>query len=170
VNHSTGRPTKYEQERIDAMRRLGCVACAQLGVPNLNELELHHLLDGNVRMGHWFSIFLCAGHHQGRWSETQKEWIPPDLRVSIASGRKAWNRVYPAERILWVKVQQRLRLNDTWPPTKLVPRGGPRHAQSNQTLVEAPKGEAPVAAVLSPAPGVGDRTGAEPGTAAGDRA
>jgi len=46
--------------------------------------------------------------------------------------------------------------------TLLVGRGG--------HLVEAPEGEAPVAAVLSPAPGVGDRTGTEPDAAAGDRA
>lgn len=122
MNHSTGKPTKYEAERIDAMRKLGCVACAQLGVPNLNELELHHLLDGGVRMGHWFTIFLCRGHHQGQWNADQKDWIPPDFRVSIAHGRKAFMRVYPSERILWTKVQQKLRLNETWPPTKLVAR------------------------------------------------
>jgi hypothetical protein len=28
MQHSTGKPTRYQAERIDQMRKLGCVACA----------------------------------------------------------------------------------------------------------------------------------------------
>lgn len=116
--------TKYETERVDALRRLGCSACAVLGVPNLNELELHHLLEGGFRMGHWFTIFLCRGHHQGKWSLEQIVWIDPRDLIAISDGRKLFNKIYGTERELWERAQDRLRLPKVWPPTKIVPRRG----------------------------------------------
>jgi Recombination enhancement, RecA-dependent nuclease len=122
VKTSLNSPTRYEQERIDAMRNLGCVACAVLGVPNLNHLELHHILDGGVRMGHYFSVFLCRGHHQGDWSQGQLEWIPARKRVAISDGRKRFVKIYGTERSLWEKVQNKLKLPAVWPISKIVPR------------------------------------------------
>lgn len=115
-------PTRYEQERIEALKRLGCVACAVLGVPNLNHLELHHILSGGVRMGHWFTIFLCRGHHQGDWSLQQLEWIEQPKRVAISHGRKRFNRFYGTEQSLWIRCQEKLKLSATWPATKVLPR------------------------------------------------
>jgi Recombination enhancement, RecA-dependent nuclease len=119
---SLNSPTKYEQTRIDAMRRLGCAACAVLGVPNLNHLELHHMLSGGVRMGHYFSMFLCRGHHQGDWSLSQLVWIEPKKRVAISDGRKRFTAVYGTERSLWEKVQTKLKLPQAWPASKILPR------------------------------------------------
>ena len=115
-------PTKYEAERIEALRVLGCSACAFLGVPNLNNLELHHILEGGRRMGHWFTIFLCRGHHQGDWSIPQLHWITRDQRVAISDGRKAFTRIYPPERQLWETAQKRLHLSLAWPVSKILPR------------------------------------------------
>lgn len=114
------RATTAEKERIDRMMRLGCVACAQLGVPNLVATECHHIVEGNKRLGHWYTIPLCSGHHRGDWS--QHGWILPHERASIASGRKEFIRVYNTERALWERVQFVLHLDDTWPPTKILPR------------------------------------------------
>lgn len=119
---SLNSPTKYEQTRIDAMRKLGCVACAALGVPNLNYLELNHMLDGGTRMGHWYSYFLCRGHHQGDWSQEQLEWVEPEKRVAISDGRKLFTAVYGTERGLWERVQKKLKLPMVWPVSKIVPR------------------------------------------------
>lgn len=141
--HSTRAPTKYEAERIEAMKRLGCVACAVLGVPNLNELELHHILDGGVRMGHWFSLFLCAGHHQGRWTTEQLDWIEPEKRFAISDGRKRFNAVYGTERSLWERVQRKLKLPTMWPVSKRVPRGGNLHVGVDTRSVEALADDAP---------------------------
>lgn len=115
-------PTRYEAERIEALQKLGCVACAVLGVPNVNHLELHHILDGGIRMGHWFTLFLCRGHHQGDWSELQLEWIGPKQRYAISDGRKRFNAVYGTERSLWETCQKRLNLSLAWPVSKRVPR------------------------------------------------
>lgn len=116
------RPTKYEAERIEAMMRLGCSACAFLGLPQVAH-ECHHILDFGRRMGHWFTLPLCRGHHQGDWSAEQREVIHPRLQVAISDGRKAFTAVYPSERMLWETVQDRLKLPKIWKlSSKILPR------------------------------------------------
>lgn len=119
---SLNSPTKLEAERITKMLQLGCAACAFLGVPNIAETECHHMLDGNVRLGHWFTVPLCSGHHRGVWSQGQLEWMTAEQRVSIADGRKAFTRIYPTEWQLWDRVQFVMRLDNTQPISKIVPR------------------------------------------------
>lgn len=55
--------TKAEREWMDAITRLGCIACI---LTNRGETpaEPHHLLSGGRRMGHLFTIPLCVGHHR----------------------------------------------------------------------------------------------------------
>jgi hypothetical protein len=104
---------------MDALGRLGCIACAQLGIPNPSRTQIHHILEGNRRLGHNFSIPLCAQHHEGfAWDEL---WgiIPLQLQVSIADGRKAFSKVYGTERELWEKCQDRLHLSKEWVKTKV---------------------------------------------------
>lgn len=122
MNHSTGKPTKYEQERIDALLRLGCPACAHLGIPNATDIEVHHLLDGGVRLGHWFTLGLCTGHHRGIWSPEQLAIFTAGQLVAISDGRKAFTSVYPSEREMWERVQERLHLPAVWPVSKRVAR------------------------------------------------
>lgn len=113
--------TKVESMRITRMMQLGCMACAHLGLP-VPAQECHHLLYGNIRMGHLYTIPLCMGHHRGAWSSEQLEAIEPHKRVAISDGRKAFTAIYPAERVLWATVQQRLKLRVVWPESKLVAR------------------------------------------------
>ena len=60
---STGKPTKFEAERMDAFQRVGCVACYLHG--RYSEPQVHHLLSGNKRRGHRYTIPMCPAHHQG---------------------------------------------------------------------------------------------------------
>lgn len=57
-------PTAEESRWMDAVARLGCIACrldGRRGVP----CAIHHLLSGGQRRGHLFTIGLCdPGHHQ----------------------------------------------------------------------------------------------------------
>jgi len=112
--------TKYEAERTEAMVRLGCVACARIGIVNV--AEVHHLLDGYRRMGHWYSIPLCPGHHRGVWSPEQMECLSEPQRVAISDGRKAFVKVFGSERFLWTLIQKRLKLPAIWPVSKILPR------------------------------------------------
>jgi len=166
MKHSTRAPTKYEAERIEAMKRLGCVACAVLGVPNLNHLELHHILDGGVRMGHWFSIFLCRGHHQGDWS--QIDIVDAAHRVAISDGRKRFRLIYGTERELWERVQNKLKLAKVWPVSKRVPRGGNHELSSDvvEFLASAP----PTPQILPRSTEASAEAGTGSATAQGDRA
>lgn len=64
VIHGT-TPTTAEREWMAAISRLGCIVCRMQGrgyVPT----AVHHIIDGNRRKGHLFTIPLCdPGHHQG---------------------------------------------------------------------------------------------------------
>ncbi|MDB6103323.1 MAG: Recombination enhancement, RecA-dependent nuclease [Gammaproteobacteria bacterium] len=110
---------RMEELRCERMMRLGCMACAYLEIIHPAQ-ECHHLLDGGRRMGDWFTLSLCRGHHQGDWSAEQMILIPHEKRIAISDGRKAFCRIYPTERELWELVQERLGL--AWPPSKIVPR------------------------------------------------
>jgi hypothetical protein len=56
--------TKAEVEWMDRIVELGCCACREMGYPGTSA-EVHHLLKGGRRIGHLFSIPLCAAHHRG---------------------------------------------------------------------------------------------------------
>lgn len=112
--------TKLEQQRIERMMRLGCVACAYLDIVN-SACDCHHILHGNIQMGEWYTLPLCPGHHRGVWVDEQIQLIPRLQRVALSDGRKAFTEVYPPERDLWVTVQRRLHLSQEWPASKIVP-------------------------------------------------
>lgn len=115
-------PTKYEAARIEAMMRLGCVCCALAGQPHIAQ-ECHHILDGGRRLGHWFTLPLCRGHHQGDFSLDQRSLLPLEHLIAISDGRKLFNATYGSERKLWEIVQDRLHLPKVWSvSSKILPR------------------------------------------------
>jgi hypothetical protein len=68
VKHSTGKPTKAEEERLKAIHNMPCVACAQQLMTQPNKTEAHHLVDKGTRKhsgGHMATIPLCSWHHRG---------------------------------------------------------------------------------------------------------
>jgi hypothetical protein len=105
--------------RMQQLKRAGCCACAYLGIVNTGT-DVHHILSGGQRLGDWFTILLCPGHHRGVWTPELMELIPVKKRVAISDGRKAFTRVYPCERQLWEETQNALGL--TWPESKILPR------------------------------------------------
>jgi hypothetical protein len=113
---------KADKARIERMRQIGCCACAKLGIPNYQMIEVHHILRGNRRLGDWYTIPLCKGHHQGYFSETQRILLSEDERVSIGKGRKPFNDKFGDERDLWLNVQFVLKLSQDWPSSKILPR------------------------------------------------
>lgn len=66
MKHSTGKPTKAEAARMAFLKHLPCVVggLRQFHVC-LGMTEVHHLLSGNKRRGHLYTIPLCAWHHRG---------------------------------------------------------------------------------------------------------
>jgi hypothetical protein len=124
ILHKNSKPaTKAEKARIDGALVLGCVCCNLAGYKRHGEkLEAHHILSGGKRMGHWFVIALCIGHHQGYFSARQQELIASGKLVAISDGRKLFNAAFDSERSLWIVTQEALHLPTDWPASKILPR------------------------------------------------
>ena len=79
------------------LQRIGCVACNQRKYPLLcvADFEVHHLLSGNKRRGHMFTIPLCAWHHRGHigplWT---KRYAREMLGPSLADGSKPFHSMF----------------------------------------------------------------------------
>jgi hypothetical protein len=56
-------PTTEEREWMDWLAQQPCVACWIDGVQS-GPVQIHHILRGGQRVGHLFTLPLCAGHHQ----------------------------------------------------------------------------------------------------------
>lgn len=57
-------PTVAERAWMDAIVRYGCIACWIDG-SGLRPAAVHHIVEGNRRLGHLFTLPLCdPGHHQ----------------------------------------------------------------------------------------------------------
>ncbi len=65
---STSTPTIAQQQRMDAIKDIGCIVCGALG-HGFMPCQVHHLLvggkHGQKRRGHAFTIGLCPWHHVG---------------------------------------------------------------------------------------------------------
>lgn len=122
MRSSLPRPTSAEALRIVRMMDLGCLPCASVGYFGVTRKECHHLVSGNRRLGHWYTLCLCAGHHQGDWTTDQCQCILEKDRVAISDGRKAFKHIYGPEMDLWLKTQHMLKLDDELPQSKIVPR------------------------------------------------
>ena len=57
-------PTRIEREWMNRLQSLGCVACRQDGISDTPG-EIHHIVQGNRRLGHLFTLLLCPPHHRG---------------------------------------------------------------------------------------------------------
>ena len=55
--------TKIEREWMARAADHGCVACAKDGISS--PASIHHIVQGQRRLGHLFTIGLCYPHHQG---------------------------------------------------------------------------------------------------------
>ena len=73
---STGKPTKAQVKRFEAIVAIGCIACRKLDMGYM-AAEVHHLnvcsQPGRKRRGHDFTIGLCAWHHQAVAFESRNE-------------------------------------------------------------------------------------------------
>ena len=104
MQHSTGRPTKAQQARFEKMKQLGCVACWLRGywsrAQRMNG-EVHHLLWGNRRRGHDFTITLDAWHHRGEPDEGKtKTWMTEHYGPSLALESKRFHQVFGSDDFL----------------------------------------------------------------------
>jgi len=121
------RATKEEKRRIAAMLTLGCAACVQEppGWPAARP-DVHHIVEGNRRLGHLYTIPLCKGHHQGLWSRYQRHYMDSSVidmkAVALSDGKPLFVERYGTEKELWQATQLLLDLPVIWPESKIFKR------------------------------------------------
>lgn len=123
------RATAYEKVRINAMLKAGCVMTMvrqerNLPVPASGKIEVHHLIEGNKRLGHWWTIALHSWWHRGVPPRGMtKEEARALYGASLSDGRKAFRESHGFDdRDLWVEAQTRLGMSVQMPPSKIYKR------------------------------------------------
>lgn len=152
LRHPGPPATAEEKTRIKRLfTEVGCICCLlRFGTYN-GLIEVHHIVRGNKRIGHWYTLPLCRAHHQ---TKGEGVW------TSIANGRKAFAAIHGSEFDLWLKVQHMLKLDDELPSTKILPRR--EYVANNKNLVDVPAGaSAPIPDVPSPATELPERATAD---------
>lgn len=94
--------TKAEKARADRMaEEIGCIFCwLELGREGPCE-NRHHIIRGNKRMGHIYTLPVCIHHHAACHDGTYSHAKQIDT---------------------WIKVQHALGMDDSQPATKILPR------------------------------------------------
>ena len=98
MNHSTGKPTKSQEQRLARIKTIGCIACRLRGIKGVLA-DAHHLLKGGRRIGHDATIALCEWHHRampfGDWLDhaTCRRLLGP----SLAEGSKPFHREFGSD-------------------------------------------------------------------------
>jgi hypothetical protein len=127
MNHSTGTSTKAEASYIEAIKNGFCIACLiweqsdespPMFVPQWG-CDCHHLKSGNVRVGHFWSVGLCAYHHRGVPLEG---WNPKHMRKhfgpSLMDGSRTFHDVYGSDADLLAAQDEALRDWGIEPPVR----------------------------------------------------
>ena len=122
MKHSTGKPTKAEQDRLDALHDMPCIACEieadwakARQEPTVNQpsrTEAHHLVDKGYRIhsgGHMATLPLCGWHHEGTLlyplsSREMRALHGPSLKLH----KKDFVATYGSERDLLAIIDRRL--------------------------------------------------------------
>jgi hypothetical protein len=122
MKHSTSKPTKLQQARLDALHAMPCIACAKegefaskrgelrLGQPG--KTEIHHLVDKGYRIhsgGHDATLNLCRWHHRGICIEYVTAREMKELHgPSLALHKREFVALYGSERKLLAEVDEQL--------------------------------------------------------------
>lgn len=97
---STGKPTKAEAKRFDALGQVGCICCylnRKRGMPTAYfGIDVHHLLSGGRRRGHAETLACCPWHHRGvkPYESMTDEQATRHFGPSLAHGSKPFHAGY----------------------------------------------------------------------------
>ena len=85
--------------RIDRLHSFGCVCCRKLGTKN-TQVDIHHIVRGNRRLGDEYTLPLCAYHHRGILPATLEIPCRPEDLFGPSRhlhGRRAFERQWGTE-------------------------------------------------------------------------
>lgn len=104
------RPTKAEAARMARLKEMGCIVCFGNGGKNWPPAEVHHLLSGNKRRGHAFTIPLCPWHHRGDHTGFGSKFLTATLGPSLARQSKRFHETYGDDDSLLAKTNALLEI------------------------------------------------------------
>ena len=100
INDMAKAPTAAEKDRMDRLSRSGCVVC-RISHGSYVDGEIQHLTAGGRRLGHRYTICLCAWHHR---SVPAGSVSPAEMRriygPSFAESRKEFEASFGSEEHL----------------------------------------------------------------------
>ena len=104
--HANQKPwTKAEKARAARMAlEIGCIFCWLDEGERVPCDHRHHIISGNKRMGHWFTLPCCTRHHADCHNGTFSHAVQIDR---------------------WLKTQHALKLSDELPKSKIFKREAP---------------------------------------------
>jgi len=65
MHSSLPAATKAQKDRFQRIQEIGCLCCILKVHIYQTQAEIHHLIDGGKRLGHWHTVALCPWHHRG---------------------------------------------------------------------------------------------------------
>lgn len=91
--------TICDKKRFSLLPQVGCICCKSYGIHN-EWVQIHHIIDGNKRMGHQFTIPLCYWHHEGVPPEGLTKQETQDKVGPSLKSKKLFNEVFGSEILL----------------------------------------------------------------------
>jgi hypothetical protein len=88
--------TKADKRRFSLLPQVGCICCKAYGIHN-EWVQIHHIVEGNKRLGHQYTIPLCYWHHEnvppeGMTRKQAEAKVGPSLK-----SKKKFNEVFGGE-------------------------------------------------------------------------
>lgn len=109
MHSSTKAATDAEKKRFELIGEVKCIACRLFKISKPFPAEIHHLLDGGVRIGHMETIGLCPWHHRGVPTSIGMSMVSCEnlYGPSLVQGSKRFKEVYGSNDDL-LKLQNEL--------------------------------------------------------------
>lgn len=126
MRHSTRKPSKAEQDRLDAIHAMPCIACeieadisrqrSEIVLSQPSRTEAHHIVDKGTREhsgGHMATLPLCGWHHRGEPVYPLGKREMRNLHgPSLADSKKSFRANYGSERDLLAITDKRLKQDE----------------------------------------------------------
>jgi len=95
----TKAATLSEKKRMELIKGLGCVACVLNNYPDV-QCEVHHVVEGRVRLGHRHSMGLCLWHHRGEPGDYTRQQMGGMIGGSLAHGSRSFAEEFGTQATL----------------------------------------------------------------------
>lgn len=91
--------TQEDKWRFRRLQDVGCICCRAYGIVN-DQIHAHHILSGNKRMGHQYTLPLCYWHHEGVPPEGLSRAEAEDMVGPSLKSKRRFNEVFGGELVL----------------------------------------------------------------------